>query len=87
MKGILQKCKGNDIIFIEGLKNLVNVDDVQKIVIVRSAEEAFTAKETFKPILAFAGSRSMENLPGIPYVNLLKNSKGIADIVENSIRQ
>lgn len=87
LKGILQKCKGNDIIFIEGLKNLVNVDDVQKIVIVRSAEEAFTAKETFKPILAFAGSRSMENLPGIPYVNLLKNSKGIADIVENSIRQ
>lgn len=87
LKSILQKCKGSDIIFIEGLGNLVNADYVQKIVIVGSAEQAFAAKKNLKPILAFTGSRSMKNLARIPYVNVLKNPKRIADIVENLIRQ
>jgi molybdopterin-guanine dinucleotide biosynthesis protein MobB len=87
LENVLQKCRGSDIIFIEGFKNLVKADDVQKIVIVGSVEEAFAAKKKLKPILAFAGSRSMKNLANIPCVNVLKNPKRIADIVENLLRQ
>jgi molybdopterin-guanine dinucleotide biosynthesis protein B len=86
---ILRKCKGNDIVFIEGLKKLVaKRNDVQKIVIVNSEKQALEALKNFKPILAFAGAYSTANLNlGIPYFDVLKEPKKIADLVENVIKK
>jgi molybdopterin-guanine dinucleotide biosynthesis protein B len=87
LKEILQKCKGHDIVFLEGFRKFVgNKKDMCKIVVVKSAEEALEAAQNFKPILAFTGPFSTENLNlKIPYVNVLKNPEKIADIVEKIV--
>jgi molybdopterin-guanine dinucleotide biosynthesis protein B len=87
LKEILQKCKGHDIVFLEGFREFVgNKKNIHKIVVVKSAEEALEAVKNFKPILAFTGPFSTENLNlKIPYVNVLKNPEKIADIVEKIV--
>lgn len=87
LKDILQRCRGVDFILLEGLKRLVSQDpDVPKIVTVKSTGEAYEAIETFSPLIAFAGIRPMEILNiDIPYINLLKNTDEIADIVEKYV--
>jgi molybdopterin-guanine dinucleotide biosynthesis protein MobB len=86
---ILQKCRGNDVVFIEGLRSLVGKDRrVQKIVIARTAKEALKATKSFEPILAFAGSYSTENLKlKIAYVDVLKDSEKLADIIDDFIKK
>jgi len=85
---ILQKCKGHDIVFLEGFRKLVSGNKhIHKIVVVKSAEEALEAIKDFEPILAFTGPYSTENLNlKIPYVDLLKNPEKIADIVEKTVK-
>jgi molybdopterin-guanine dinucleotide biosynthesis protein MobB len=87
LKEILRKCKECDIVFLEGFKEFVSKNkDIRKIVVVKSAKEAYEAAENFKPILAFTGLCSIESLKlKLPYVDVLKNSERIADIVENAI--
>ena len=84
LKEILQKCKGHNIIFLEGFRKFVaKKKDIEKIVVARSAKEVSEAAKNFKPILAFTGSCPTESLnPKIPYANVLKNPEKIADILE-----
>ncbi len=81
---VLEKCKDFDIVFLEGFRNLVSKNNkIYKIITVKSAEEAREAQKTFKPIIAFTGSYSTENLNlKIPYIDLFKNSKKLVDLVE-----
>jgi molybdopterin-guanine dinucleotide biosynthesis protein MobB len=89
LRKILQKCKGNDVVFLEGFRKLVNKDrDIHKIAVVKSAEEALEAADTVKPILAFTGPYSTDSLNlKIPYVDVLKDPKKMADTVERVVRQ
>lgn len=88
LKGILKRCEGNDIVFLEGFKELVSKErGIQKIVVAKSEKEAVEALKSFKPILAFTGPYSSENLKlKIPYVDVLKNPEKIADIVEKNAK-
>lgn len=81
---VLEKCRDFDIVFLEGFRNLVSKNNkIYKIITVKSAEEAREALKTFKPIIAFTGPYSTENLNlKIPYIDLFKNSKKLVDLVE-----
>ncbi len=89
LKNILKKCKGNDIIFLEGFRKLVSKKrDIQKIVVVKSEEEALEALKYFKPVLAFTGPYSTKNLNlKVPYADVLKNPEKLANIVEKAVRR
>jgi len=89
LEEILQKCKDNDVIFLEGFRKLVGENpNIPKIVTVKSAAEAFEASKIFRPILAFTGPYSTENLNlNIQYINVLKNREKIADMVEKIVRK
>jgi molybdopterin-guanine dinucleotide biosynthesis protein B len=87
LKEIMQKCKGHNIVLLEGFRKFVSrKKDIHKIVVVRSAKEVSEAAKNIKPILAFTGSCRTETLnPKIPYVNVLKDPEKIADIVEKIV--
>jgi molybdopterin-guanine dinucleotide biosynthesis protein B len=87
LRKILQKCKGHDVMFLEGFRKFVaKKKDIPKIVVVNSDKEVLEASKNLKPILAFTGPCPTENLNlKIPYVNVLKNPEKIADIVEKAI--
>ena len=87
LNALLKKCKGNDIILIEGLKKQVATKkNIPKIVVVKSKEEALNAQETYKPILAFSGPYSTGALSlKIPYADALKNPQKLANIIEKTI--
>ena len=84
---LIRKCKGNDIVFIEGLKKRVaKRKGILKIVVTKTMDEAVAALEAYKPILAFSGPFSTENLNfQIPYADAIETSEKLADIVENKI--
>jgi molybdopterin-guanine dinucleotide biosynthesis protein B len=86
---ILQRCRGADIVFLEGFRKLVGRNtDVRKIVAVKASEDVAEATENFGPIIAFVGRHSTEHEASeIPYINVLEDSKGIADLVENAVRK
>jgi molybdopterin-guanine dinucleotide biosynthesis protein B len=88
LEKILKKCKGNDIVFLEGFKEIVSQKKrIQKIVVVKSEKEALEALKSFEPTLAFTGPYSTENLKlKIPYIDVLKNPEIIADIVEEAVK-
>jgi len=87
LKTLLKKCRGNDVVLIEGLKKLAALKkNIPKIVVVKSMKEAVNALETFKPVLAFSGPYSTETLGfEAPYADGLKNPQKLADIVETII--
>lgn len=89
LKEILKRCEGNDVVLIEGFRKLVRkMSGIHKIVVVKSEEEALEALKYFEPILAFTGPYSTKNLNlKVPYVDVLKNPKEIADIVEKTVRK
>ena len=89
LKEILQKCKDRDVILLEGFtKSLAQEKRVQKIVMVKSAREAYAAMNSFEPLLVFAGPFSTENLNlRVPYVDAIKDSKRMADIVESVLKK
>jgi molybdopterin-guanine dinucleotide biosynthesis protein B len=86
LKTLLKKCRGNDIVLIEGLKKLVALKkNIPKIVVAKSMKEATNALETFKPVLAFSGPYPTETLGfETPYADGLKNPQKLADIVEKT---
>lgn len=84
LKEVLEKCEDFDVVFIEGFRKLVSRNNkIHKIITVKSAEEAKKALKTFKPIIAFTGPYSTENLNlKIPYVDLSRNPKKLVNLVE-----
>jgi len=89
LEQILEKCKGIDLVLMEGFRNILQKNEkIPKIVSVKSAEEALEALKTFNPIIAFTGPYKPESLNlNIPYVDVLKNEKLIADMVEDAVRK
>jgi len=85
INALIGRCRGNDIVFIEGLKKAVaKKKRIPKIVAAKTMDEAVNALETFRPILAFSGSYNVESLNyEIPYANALENPKQLSDIVES----
>jgi molybdopterin-guanine dinucleotide biosynthesis protein B len=84
---LLRKCKGNDIVLIEGLKKrLSSVRSIWKIVVVKSREEAVKALKSYRPILAFSGPYNAEGFsPNIPYVDGLANPEKLSVIIEERL--
>lgn len=84
MKRILQKCKGSDMVFLEGFKELVAKDDkIYKIIVVNSIEEAVKDLRTFRPVIALTGPvKPKLGKRQIPYVDVCKNADKLADLVE-----
>jgi molybdopterin-guanine dinucleotide biosynthesis protein B len=87
LDALIKKCKGNDIVFIEGLKKKVaKRKNIPKIVVAKSMDEVVNAVGTYKPILAFSGSYSTKNLKlESPYANSLENPEQLADIIETKL--
>jgi molybdopterin-guanine dinucleotide biosynthesis protein B len=87
LKHVLQKCRGNDTVLLEGFRELVSKNkSLPKIVSVKSRDEALEAVKKFEPVLAFTGPYSTESLGlKIPYVDVLRNPEKIADILENKM--
>jgi len=87
LEALIKKCRGNDIIFIEGFKKLVATKkSIPKIVVVKSMKDAIKALETYKPVIAFSGPYSTENPDSqIPYANALKNPEKLANIIEDNL--
>ena len=53
-----------------------------------SPEDFAEAVDAYEPILAFTGTYSTEEkCPEIPYVDVLKDSKKLADIIEKVIKK
>ncbi len=84
---LLKKCRGNDVVFIEGFKKLVaKKKNIPKIAVVKSMKEATDAIEAYKPILAFSGPYNTESLGfTVPYADGAKNPEKLTDIVENAV--
>jgi molybdopterin-guanine dinucleotide biosynthesis protein B len=89
LKEILQRCRGSDIVFLEGFRKLVAEDkSIHKIVVAESAQDIEEAVEMFLPILAFTGPYSPEKPHlKIPYIDVLEHGKEIADLVEKVVRK
>jgi molybdopterin-guanine dinucleotide biosynthesis protein MobB len=89
LEQILKKCRGNDVVFLEGFRrSLARNKRIPKIVTAKSAEEAHEAMGDFEPVLVFVGPFSTENANAkVPCVNALVGSKRLADIVENLLRK
>jgi molybdopterin-guanine dinucleotide biosynthesis protein B len=87
LDALLKKCKNNNIVLIEGLKELVAKNkNIPKIVVTKSKTEATNAPENFKPILAFSGPYSTIALNfKIPYADALKNPEKLATIIEKKL--
>ena len=60
--------------------------DISKIVVAKTMDEAVGAIEAYKPILAFSGPFSTEDLNfQIPYADAKETLEKLADIVENRL--
>jgi hypothetical protein len=73
-------------VFLEGFRDLVvNDSRIDKILVVSSAEEAAKDMKTFHPIIAMTGP-VQPRIGGrqIPYVNVIKNPKKLADLIERT---
>jgi len=89
LKKILQRCKNNDVILLEGFRKLVGKNrDIPKIVTVKSKKEALEASKTFGRILAFTGPYPAETLNlKVPYIDVIKNPEKIVDVVERIVKK
>jgi molybdopterin-guanine dinucleotide biosynthesis protein B len=84
---LMEKCRGNDIVLVEGLKQIMAKNkDIPKISIVKTQEEALNAKKAYEPILAFSGPYDTQNLfPETPYINALTEPEKLATLIEEKI--
>lgn len=89
LNDILSRSKDNDIVFLEGFKGLVEKNPrIQKIVVLKSPQDAEIFTKEFKPILAFTGPCSKEKLKlKIPFVDVLNETGKLADIVERVLKK
>jgi molybdopterin-guanine dinucleotide biosynthesis protein MobB len=84
---LIKRCKGNDVVFVEGLKKKVaKRKSIAKIVVAKTIDEAVNAVGTYKPIVAFSGPYSTENINfDLPYADALTNPLRLADIIESKL--
>ena len=83
---LLGKCKGNDIVFVEGFKKRLSSGDIPKIVVVKSREEAESAIGLYKPILAFSGPYNTGGIhSNVPYVDALRNAQKLSELIEEKV--
>jgi len=84
---LLKKCRGSDIILVEGFKKrLSRIDNIHKVVVVKSRKEAVDALEIYRPILAFSGPYDATNVSSkVPYVDASKNPEKLAAIIEENL--
>ena len=89
LRAILRKCRGSDLVFLEGFRKLVAEDkSIYKIAVVRSPEEIAESLEIFNPILAFTGPyQPKSGLKRIPYVDIREDSERLADLVERIVKK
>jgi molybdopterin-guanine dinucleotide biosynthesis protein B len=87
LKGIIQKCRGSDLVFLEGFRELVAKDEkIPKILVVNSSEEATRDLKTFRPIIALTGPTRLRTKDShLPYMDVCKNAKRLADLVEKTV--
>lgn len=87
LKDILRRCRDDDVVFLEGFRNLVARNKaICKIVVVKSAEEGEEDLEIFDPILAFVVSSPFKSgEKRIPYVDVRENPEKLADLVEKIV--
>lgn len=86
LKKILQKCRNSDVVFLEGFRDLVvNDKEIDKILVVSSAEEAEKDMRTFHPVMAITGPVQAK-IGGrrIPFVDVIKNPEKLADLIEKT---
>ena len=88
LNALVERCRHNDIVFIEGLKKQVATNKtIPKIVVTTSQEQAENALKTYKPILAFSGPYNTETLnTRIPYADATKNPEKLANIIETTLK-
>ncbi len=84
---LIEKCVGNDIVLVEGLKERVAKDpDVAKIAVVKTEAEAIKALAAYMPILVFSGSFNTQKLTTqVPYADGLRTPEKLADIIEDRV--
>ncbi len=84
---LLKKCKGNDIVFIEGFKKTIAKNQtIPKIVVTKNPVEAENTIETYNPIIAFTGPYNTTNTyQNTPYANAQTNPKKLINIIEKTI--
>jgi len=89
LNAILRRCRGSDLIFLEGLRKLViESRSIYKIAVVRSPEETAEDLKIFHPIFAFTGPyRPKSGLKRIPYVDNRKDPEKLADLVEKIVKK
>jgi molybdopterin-guanine dinucleotide biosynthesis protein B len=89
LEEIMKKCRNQDVVFLEGFRELVAKDKhICKVAVVNSPEDFAEAVDAYEPILAFTGTYSTEEAcPEIPYVDVLKDPKKLADIIEKGIKK
>ena len=89
LSALLEKCKNNDIVFIEGFKKTVAQNPaIPKIAVTKNQTEAQNAMENYNPIIAFSGPYNTTTLnPNISYANAQTNPKELSDIVENILKK
>lgn len=88
LEKILELCHRNDIVLVEGFRDLLGKNKkIPKIVAIKSTEEALEALKNFEPIIAFTGTHSIEVGLNVPYVDVLRDEDRIAEIVDEVIKR
>ena len=89
LRDILERCRGSEVVFLEGFRTLVALDkSVRKIVVAKSGQDVEEAMEKFQPILVFTGPyKPQKESTKIPYIDVLKHGNKIANLVEKIARK
>jgi molybdopterin-guanine dinucleotide biosynthesis protein B len=89
LKEILARCRESDVVFLEGFRKLAaDSNEIYKILIAKSAEDAEEAARIFEPVLAFTGHFSTEKLNlKPPYVELFEHAERLADLIEELVKK
>jgi molybdopterin-guanine dinucleotide biosynthesis protein B len=84
---LLKKCKGNDIVFIEGFKKTIAKNQtIPKIAVTKNPVEAENTIETYNPIIAFTGPyNTTKTYQNKPYANAQTNPKKLTNIIEKTV--
>jgi len=88
LTALLEKCRGNDVVFIEGFKKTVAQNPaIPKIAVTKNQTEAQNAIENYNPIIAFSGPYNTTTLnPNIPYANAQTNPEKLANLIEKKLK-
>lgn len=85
----MERCGGNDLVFLEGFKKQVAHDEsVFKIVVAVSSQDAEEAIRVYQPILVFTGPYIAINVDQrIPYIDVINHNEEIADLIERIVEK